>query len=158
MKKFVTASLAVAAFAGIASARPMFHYEFPLSGLEEVPANASPGVGFAIVDLNTDTNMLSWTITYSGLVAPVTASHFHQAAPGVNGPVVVNVGALPSPIIGSAAITDAFETAILAGNAYYNLHTSAFPGGEIRGQVVPTPGALALVGLGGLVAARRRRD
>jgi hypothetical protein len=145
-------ALALTASAGAA----VIQYNFPLEGIQEVPPNPSPATGFASVTLDTDTNMLSWNITYSGLLGSVTASHFHEAPPGVNGPVRVNVGPLPSPIIGSAPITDAFETAILAGNAYYNLHTNLFTGGEIRGQVVPEPAALGLLALGGLVGLRRR--
>lgn len=157
MKNFVMSAFAVAALAGVASARPMFHYEFPIDGLQEVPANASPASGLGIVDLNTDTNMLSWNITYSSLIGSQTAAHFHGAAPpGVNAGVRVGIG-LGNPLIGSAMISDAFENEIIAGLWYVNIHSSAFPGGEIRGQVVPTPGALALLGLGGLVATRRRR-
>ncbi len=56
-------------------------------------------------------------------------------------------------------ISGAFNALVLSiqtGRAYLNIHTSAFPGGEIRG-FVPTPTAAAALGLGGLVAARRRR-
>lgn len=154
MPRIITllAAGALAASAGAA----VVHYHFPLSGLEEVPPNASPATGFAIVTLDTDTNMLSWTITYAGLLGSISASHFHEAPPGSNGPVRVNVGALSSPIVGSAAVTDAYEAAILAGNAYYNIHTSVFPGGEIRGQVVPEPTTLAMLALAGLAGLRRR--
>ena len=54
---------------------------------------------------------------------------------------------------------------LLAGLWYINIHTAAFPGGEIRGQVrqvtstVPEPGTLALFGIGlfGIGLAKRRR-
>ena len=50
-----------------------------------------------------------------------------------------------------------FINSLNTGTAYVNIHSSAFPGGEIRGFLVPTPGTAMIVGLGGLLAARRRR-
>jgi hypothetical protein len=55
----------------------------------------------------------------------------------------------------------AFLAGLASGKAYLNIHTTAFPGGEIRGflTAVPEPGSIALFGLGmtGLAVLRRRR-
>jgi len=146
---------ALALVAGSAQAA-IIVYSFPLDGLQEVPPNASPATGFAMVTLDTATNALDWEVSYAGLLAPLTAAHFHAPAPpGVNAGVVVPIPIGPSPMIGSAVVSDAMETWILDGLSYVNLHTTMFPGGEIRGQVVPEPAALILLAL--LVPALRRR-
>jgi hypothetical protein len=50
---------------------------------------------------------------------------------------------------------------LAAGTAYLNIHTTFRPGGEIRGNIsaVPEPAALSLLalGLGGLIARRKRQ-
>ena len=61
---------------------------------------------------------------------------------------------------GTAASAEAaLFASIAAGTSYLNIHTSVFPGGEIRGFwfAVPTPASGAMLGLAGLMAARRRR-
>lgn len=47
--------------------------------------------------------------------------------------------------------------ALAEGKAYLNIHSSTFTGGEIRGFYVPGPGAMGLVAVAGVMAARRRR-
>lgn len=112
-----------------------------LSGAEEVPANNSAGRGMAEMALNRQTNLLTWTVTYSGLTGPVTAAHFHgPAMAGQNAVVVVPLsGSLASPISGSATLTAAQVAELSAGKWYLNLHTAAHPGGELRGQVAGRP-------------------
>ena len=108
-----------------------------LTGGAEVPANASPGTGSFEARLNKDTSVLKWKVSYAGLTGPVTAAHLHgPAAPGANAGVVVPFsGPLASPITGEATLTSAQVADLTAGKWYVNLHTAAYPGGEIRGQV-----------------------
>jgi hypothetical protein len=41
-----------------------------------------------------------------------------------------------SPVKGSATLSEAQAADLMAGKYYFNVHTAANPGGEIRGQVV----------------------
>ena len=123
----------------------------------------SAGTGFATMNLDDATNLFSWDISWSGLTGNETVMHFHGSAlPNQNAGVQVNFGAISgtsSPSIGSTTISGAQETDLLAGLWYINIHTDAFPGGEIRGQVnvVPVPAAVWLFGSGllGLVGVAR---
>jgi hypothetical protein len=112
------------------------NFSMTLQGSQEVPPNASPATGSGTAVLDTDTNTLNFNISFSGLTAPQTAAHFHgPAAPGVNAGVLFGLP-LGSPINGTWNMTDEHEGWILAGLVYVNVHTTAFPGGEIRGQVI----------------------
>jgi hypothetical protein len=106
-----------------------------LSGAAQVPPNSSSGSGTAAIKLDGD--ILSWVITYSGLTGPVTGAHFHgPAAANANAGVIVPfAGSLGSPISGSQKLTPPQIAGLRSGLWYVNLHTAAFPGGEIRGQV-----------------------
>jgi hypothetical protein len=112
-----------------------------LSGATEVPANASTGTGTLEGTLDKKTNVLTWTLTYSGLSGPAKAGHFHgPAAAGANAGVALGfTGSVESPIKGTATLTPAQVTDLTAGKWYVNLHTAANPGGEVRGQVVVAP-------------------
>ena len=108
-----------------------------LTGGQEVPAVTTGGSGTIDTTFDKSTNVLTWTVTYSGLSGPVTAGHFHgPAAAGANAGVAVPfTGDLSSPIRGKATLTAAQAADLTAGRWYVNLHTAKHPGGEIRGQL-----------------------
>lgn len=138
-------ALSSAAWLGGCGMQAMSPIAKPMSaslwGASEVPAVVGAGTGSVDASLNSATNLLTWTVTYSGLSGPATAGHFHgPAMAGVNAGVVMPLsGSLASPIVGSATLTPAQATDLMAGRWYLNLHTAANPGGEIRGQVNPLP-------------------
>ncbi|MEJ7684721.1 MAG: CHRD domain-containing protein [Segetibacter sp.] len=113
-----------------------------LAGSNEVPANTSTARGTVIVVYNTETNVLILAGDYQHLSDTVTAAHIHPGGPGVVNPPIIPLITTPrdstGSIIDTAELTEAQETDLLAGNMYVNVHSKAFPNGEIRTQLVPT--------------------
>jgi hypothetical protein len=110
-----------------------------LKASAEVPPKDSAGTGSLTATLNTDTNQLTYHIEFSGLTGPVAAAHFHgPAAEGANAKPQLPIKGTPitSPVDGKATLTAEQAKDLLDGKWYFNLHTAANPGGEIRGQVV----------------------
>lgn len=115
-------------------------FKAELKGSSEVPPNTTGGTGSVTMTLDPATKELSWNGTYSGMTGPVTAAHIHgPAEPGKNAGVVMWLSTkgqpFPSPFSGSAKLTDAQASDLMAGEYYVNIHTKANPGGEIRGQL-----------------------
>lgn len=137
-------------------ARPVI-FTADLDFAQELHARAttspSTGVGAAVLVLSADRQSISYAFSFTGLTGPVVAAHFHAAANfGQNAGVVKNLcGTSDTPpceegrlLTGrwsktdmTQPLTDALIDAFLAGQVYLNLHTSANPGGELRGQVIP---------------------
>ncbi len=112
----------------------IMNFSATLSGANEVPANASTATGTATATYNETTNRLSISVPYSGMTA--TAAHIHLGEPGVSGPPVFPFSSLTSPLtLTNVELTDAQEDDLLSGMYYVNIHSEAFPGGEIRGQL-----------------------
>lgn len=139
MTKTMLAAVVAALGATVVLASPAFAETFKatLDGKSEVPPNATTGKGEADIDYDPASKKLTWTLIYSGLTGPATAAHFHgPAEAGKNAGVAVAIpNAAKSPVKGSATLTDAQAADLEAGKYYVNIHTSAHPTGEIRGQV-----------------------
>jgi hypothetical protein len=106
-----------------------------LQGGQEVPPVSSTSAGGASFVHDTVTNQVTWDVRWWGpLVA--TAAHVHEGPIGVDGPVVQPL-APTNPSTDSATWTAGMVAALQAGNLYVNIHSSANPDGEIRGQLGP---------------------
>lgn len=107
-----------------------------INGTSEVPTNASTATGMGNFKYDKTTYILSGTVTFTGITP--AAAHIHKGAEGVAGPVIFPLGsaAPTSPINFTSPPLDATQRADLMANMYYvNIHTTAFPDGEIRGQL-----------------------
>jgi hypothetical protein len=111
-----------------------------LKASSEVPPNNSGASGTLTGTYDTATKTVTYNVVYSGLTGPATMAHFHgPAAVGKNAPVEVPIkGDLASPMKGTATFTAAQGKDLMDGNVYFNIHTAANKGGEVRGQVSAT--------------------
>jgi hypothetical protein len=108
-----------------------------LKGANEVPPNTSPASGKAVATLDTDSKVLSYSVTYADLTGPALGAHFHgPTESGKNAGIVLPFKTVQSPIEGTATLTENQAADLLAGKWYANIHTSANPGGELRGQMM----------------------
>jgi hypothetical protein len=108
-----------------------------LSGTREVPPASTPALGTLSGTYNEDTGELEFSVRFEDLTGPPTAAHFHGPA-GENEiapPVIPVMGDLTGPIEGTVVLNDDLAGDLTAGQLYFNIHTAAFPAGEIRGQV-----------------------
>ena len=93
--------------------------------------------GFGLAILSPDSTNLSFFITHD--VDSLTGAHIHKAVSCVSGGIVFPFSSPTSPISEGWALTLADVNALYAGSLYVNIHSSSFPGGELRGQIVPEP-------------------
>jgi CHRD domain len=135
---------------------PDTEFEAALSGENEVPPVTTTATGTAT--LTVEGSEIAYRVEVVNL-ENVVVSHIHVGAAGENGPVRLNLcgtddtpdcattgtGVLVEGSNGNTAITgtaaditfDSLLSAIRAGNAYVNVHTTQNLGGEIRGQITP---------------------
>ena len=140
-----------------ASVRPVF-YTNVLSGALVVPPTSSTATGTAITLLRPRDNTLISVIVTNGITA--TGASLRQATSSAIGPLVAALNEV-TPTSGiwtsQVTLTTAQVTALNAGNFYYEVTSSAFPAGEIRGQVVKTTGtttvATTVTSAGGTVTS-----
>lgn len=141
---------ALAGYHPIASAQGNAFFAVLLGG-NEVDASGQAnqgdlngfGTATIIIQKTADagTETVCFGITVQGTDTP-TAAHIHQARAGTNGPVVVSLAAPDAGAPGTASgctenVPNKTISALKSEPAgfYVNVHSSAFPGGAMRGQI-----------------------
>lgn len=115
-----------------------------LTADQETDDVESDGAGTAYVQL-TDAGAI-YHVTVEGLTGDIAAAHFHYGATGVSGGVVRGITFEGNTSFGvwtpgdGQPLVDSLVVALLLGKLYLNVHTAAYPAGEIRGQVLPNGG------------------
>jgi hypothetical protein len=105
-------------------------------GSAETPKGDPNGKGTAKVTLNTSTGRVCFRLTWSGIGNPV-AAHIHKGKKGTAGPVVVPFFGGTAKHTGCVKASKSLVAKIAKTPAayYVNVHTQAYPGGAIRGQL-----------------------
>lgn len=115
-----------------------------LSGAQEVPPVATSATGSADLTVDLTTGAISGSVTFSGLSSNATAADINLGAAGSNGSVIISLvggagGTSGTWTIPAVPPLTASQLSALGGNnLYVNVHSTTTPGGEIRGQIIPT--------------------
>lgn len=107
-----------------------------LTGGQAEPPNASTATAIGLVTVDPDGRTMTASVVASGMAD--TDVHLHEGPLRVNGPIVFPLSKAPGTVVWSTRTTlnDAQLYALENGNYYLDVHSAAFPGGEVRGQVV----------------------
>ena len=140
------------------------NFRASLNGYEENPDISTVAHGSFVARLSNDGDSIHYELSYSGLEGTVSAAHVHFGKPAVNGgvsfflcngpttPACPQAGTVEGDIEAADVIGPTGQgieagnlaeivAAMKAGHAYANVHSSKWPGGEIRGQIGPGLGS-----------------
>jgi ABC-type sulfate transport system substrate-binding protein len=105
-----------------------------LNQANDVNPSGSAATGTGSVIFDPATNNIIYQLQHT--VVNATAAHIHQAPAGVDGPVIVPFTLVGLGASGTATLSADQATALQTAGCYMNVHSAAFPVGEIRGQLL----------------------
>ncbi len=132
----------------LASRAQVVQFNATLTAAQESPATTSTATGAAIVLYNVATNNLDLIISLNNFPNTITDVHVTEGAVGTNGTDIVhldpslftrNGNTVTATILSRAYPSPGKPLTLLQNGAYLNINTTAFPAGEIRGQLIAQP-------------------
>ena len=108
-----------------------------LKGSHETPPVKTMARGSGVIEITKD-GAVSGTINTRGITG--TMAHIHEGAPGQAGKPIITLAPGPNGtwlVPAGSKLSPHQYKEFLAGDLYVNVHSSAHPGGEIRGQLKP---------------------
>ncbi|MEO6884491.1 MAG: CHRD domain-containing protein [Bacteroidia bacterium] len=115
-----------------------YNYTINANGAQETPSVTTSAYAFGSIHLSQDQTVLTLNLIANGLSGSITGAHLHYGKVGVAGGVAINFSSdvFGNIVSGNVKTTPAFLDSLAIGHVYFNIHTAANPGGEIRGQVL----------------------
>jgi hypothetical protein len=113
-----------------------------LTGTQQVPADSSLAIAVGVIIVDAASQDMVASVSSLGISG--LSAHIHQAAPGENGAAIF---ALNETTVGSGiwaarlALAESQRNALAGGNYYFDIHSAAFPNGELRGQIAASSGS-----------------
>lgn len=136
----------------IAGLNDLSLFSASLTGAQEVPPVTTSASGSATLALNNNNNQFDLKLNVQGLSQnSITASHLHPGALGAEGASFFDLGEGSQYTVAGNQVqrtidNGAFPTSnlnsLFSSQAYANVHTTANPDGEIRGQLTAIQGGL----------------
>ena len=111
------------------------HFVSIITGSGEIPPTTSTGFGLGSFVFSEAGDSVQYKAIVTGLTGPITATHLHYGNVSTNGSVIIPLSFNKNVISGTAALPTHFLDSLFAGSVYFNVHTAANPGGEVRGQL-----------------------
>lgn len=136
----------------VVSVDNVIEFAVTATGQQETVAVDTDASAQAALTVNLATGAIAGELVVSGMTA--TAAHIHNAFAGNNGSVLLPfeqdaADASRFALAAGAMLDAASVDRLLAGALYVNAHSAAWPGGEVRGQILPAGFVLHFTDLSG---------
>lgn len=142
MQKLLLILLVLAALITACDGKTVIEFGATLSTAKEVPPVSGASSGTFLGTLDRNTKSFAVVGAFKDLTGAATVAHIHgPALANANADPILTLSVQAGASVGTGSLSGTFTLTDLqiadldAGKWYVNVHTTANPGGEIRGQI-----------------------